>query len=175
VLGTVWAGGVVTPANPLYTPEELAFQLSDAGARAIVTQRAFLPTATEAARRAGIPESRIVLLGEERDETGRFRHFDSIRDTSYVSWYPRTRIDPRKDLLFLVYSSGTTGLPKGVCLSHHNLVANIMQFASVDGREFQPQGGVDGMGDKQLGVLPFFHIYVRRHLSPLTSDANVMS
>lgn len=159
-LGAIWAGGIVSPANPLYTADELTFQLKDSKAKGIVTQKAFLGIAREAAKKAGIPENRIILIGDRRDETGKFRHFCSIRSTSYTGWYAKAKIDPKKDLVFLVYSSGTTGLPKGVCLTHHNIVANLVQFSYVDARHFVPFGGPDGKGDKQLGVLPFFHIYV---------------
>ena len=158
-LGCLWAGGVVSPANPLYTVDELAWQLRDCGARALVTQVRHLDAAREACRRAGIRERRIILVGDERDATGRFRHYGSIRGTSYTGWYARSKVDPKKDLAFLVYSSGTTGLPKGVCLSHYNMVSNLLQFAHMEGRTFFPTGGPDGKGDKQLGVLPLFHIY----------------
>ena len=154
-LGTLWAGGVVSPANPLYTAEELAFQLRDSGAKALVTQLAFLGTAVAAAKKAGIREDRIVLLGDERDASGRFRHFSGVRSEEGS----KVHVDPTEDLSFLVYSSGTTGLPKGVCLTHHNLVANLIQCAYVEGSQWSWTGGLDGKGDKQLGVLPFFHIY----------------
>jgi acyl-CoA synthetase (AMP-forming)/AMP-acid ligase II len=63
---------------------------------------------------------------------------------------PAVRIDPREDLVVIPYSSGTTGLPKGVMLTHYNLVANLLQTAGALGlRE----------DDILLGVLPFFHIY----------------
>ncbi|KAL9612657.1 MAG: hypothetical protein Q9204_008945, partial [Flavoplaca sp. TL-2023a] len=78
--GCHWAGGIVSPANPAYTVDELAFQLKDSGAKALVTQRALLPTATKAAKQVGIPEDRIILLGDERDESMRFKHFQSIRN-----------------------------------------------------------------------------------------------
>ncbi|OIW35050.1 acetyl-CoA synthetase-like protein [Coniochaeta ligniaria NRRL 30616] len=158
-LGALWAGGVVSPANPLYTVDELARQLRDCGARALVTQRRYLDTAREAARRVGMRERRIILVGDERDGTGRFRHYGSVRGTSYTGSYARTRVEPKTDLAFLVYSSGTTGLPKGVCLTHANMVANLLQFAAMDGRTFFPTGGLDGQGDRQLGILPLFHIY----------------
>jgi len=160
-LGSLWAGGVVSPANPLYTVDELAFQLQDSGASALVTQAPFLKTAVAAAAKAGIPESRIVLLGEHRDETGRFQHFSGIRSINSKGKHSKASINTDKDLAFLVYSSGTTGLPKGVCLTHLNMVANVLQCDYVEGNQWLPYGGYDGKGDKQLGVLPFFHIYVR--------------
>lgn len=159
-LGCLWAGGVVSPANPLYTVDELAWQLGDCGAKGLVTQVAYLETAREACRRVGIPEGRIVVVGDERDGTGRVKHFEDVKGTGYMGWYKKTRVDPGRDLAFLVYSSGTTGLPKGVCLSHGNMVANLLQFAHMEGRTFFPTGGPDGRGDKQLGILPLFHIYV---------------
>ncbi|KAK0731111.1 hypothetical protein B0H67DRAFT_473886 [Lasiosphaeris hirsuta] len=158
-LGATWAGGVVSPANPLYTVDELAFQLKDSSARALVTQASFLKTALEAAARAGIPENRIILIGDRRDASGKFKHFCSIRSTSYTGRYEKNKISPKDDLAFLVYSSGTTGMPKGVCLTHYNMVSNVLQMQYVEGSQWLPNGGYDGKGDKQLGVLPFFHIY----------------
>ncbi|KAK3336227.1 hypothetical protein B0T19DRAFT_33157 [Cercophora scortea] len=159
-LGAIWAGGIVSPANPLYTVDELAFQLKDSGAKGLVTQVPFLKIAVEAARKAGIPNNRIILLGDRRDDPGRFEHFSGIRQKSPKGQYVQAKIsNPDEDLVFLVYSSGTTGLPKGVCLSHRNIVANVLQTNYVEGGSWHSYGGVDGNGDKQLGVLPFFHIF----------------
>ena len=162
-MGALWAGGVVSPANPLYTTDELAFQLRDSGAKGLVTQAAYLETALAAARKAGLAQDRVVLLGDGRDRAGRCRHFTSVRSTSYAAGRrararPRVR-RPATDLAFLVYSSGTTGLPKGVGLTHRNMVANVLQASYVEGSQWRCRGGPDGRGDKQLGVLPFFHIY----------------
>ena len=77
--GTHWAGGIISPANPGYTVDEMAYQLKDAGAKALATQRPFLKVAVEAARRAGIPEDRIILIGDEKDASARFKHFTSVR------------------------------------------------------------------------------------------------
>jgi len=130
-------GGVVTTINPTYTAEELTRQLTDAGARFLVTAPPFLEKAQEAARAAGVRE--LFVFGES---------FNSLLDSSGDP--PAVAIDPRNDLVVLPYSSGTTGLPKGVMLTHHNLVTNILQSASVLGLSER---------DTVLGVLPFFHIY----------------
>lgn len=159
--GTHWAGGILSPANPGYTAEELAFQLKDSGAKGLVTQKAFLQSAVAACKKVGIPEDRIILMGDERD--ARFKHFTSIRNISGVNRARRAKIDPKKDLAFLVYSSGTTGYPKGVMLSHENIVSNVLmgRVGEGIGRNLKWQGEKDNKGDKILAFLPFFHIYVR--------------
>ena len=159
IWGCHWAGGIISPANPGYTVEELAFQLNDAGAKAIVTQKPFLAVAQETAKRVGIPEDRIILIGDERDESRRFKHFTAIRNLAGTSRYRRTKLNPKKDLAFLVYSSGTTGHPKGVMLSHENIVSNILMLKAGESGNLTWDGGLDGQGDNLLAFLPFFHIY----------------
>ncbi|KAL8749106.1 MAG: hypothetical protein Q9184_006936 [Pyrenodesmia sp. 2 TL-2023] len=161
IWGCHWAGGVVSPANPGYTVNELAFQLKDSGAKAIVTQKASLPIAIEAAQQVGIPADRIILLGDDRDPSMRFKHFQSIRNLAGTSRYRRTKLDPNNDLAFIVYSSGTTGHPKGVMLSHGNIVSNILMGKVGEAGNLSWEGGPDGKGDKLLAFLPFYHIYGR--------------
>ena len=157
--GTHWAGGVVSPANPAYTAEELAFQLKNSGAKALVTQLAVLPVAEEAARSAGLSQDRIFLIGDERHPQSKVKHFTSVRNISGASRYRKAKVDTRKDLAYLVYSSGTTGLPKGVRLSHRNIVANILQLAALEADGVSWNGNADGKGDRVLAFLPFYHIY----------------
>ena len=66
--------------------------------------------------------------------------------------YPQLKVNVFRDTLVLPYSSGTTGLPKGVCLSNRNIVSNILQFSALE-------GFLDGKKDVFIGVLPYFHIY----------------
>lgn len=156
--GTLWAGGIITPANPAYTPDELAFQLKDSGAKAIATQKPFLDNARKAASIVGIPEERIILIGDDKDETYKFKHFTSVRNLAGTSRYRRTKVNADDTLAFLPYSSGTTGKPKGVMLCHRNITSNVLQNMSVEGQNMSWKGGADGKGDKLIAFLPFFHI-----------------
>jgi 4-coumarate--CoA ligase len=153
IWGTQWAGGIPSPANPGYTATELAFQLKDSGAKALVTQLPFIKVACEAAKLVGITEDRIILLGDKRDPSNRFKYFTNIRATSGATRYRRTRLDPQNDLAFLVYSSGTTGHPKGVMLSHSNIVSNVLMLIVGEG------GNLSWQHDRIVSFLPFFHIY----------------
>ncbi|CZT08566.1 probable 4-coumarate-CoA ligase 2 [Rhynchosporium graminicola] len=157
--GVSWAGGILSPANPGYTADELAFQLKDSRAKALATQKPFLEIAQEACKKAGIDEDRIILIGDEKDETAKFKHFTNIRNISGATRFRKAKIDPKKDLAFLVYSSGTTGHPKGVMLTHSNIVSNVMMLKVGEGGNLSWKGGKSNEGDKILAFLPFFHIY----------------
>jgi acyl-CoA synthetase (AMP-forming)/AMP-acid ligase II len=140
--GVATLGGINTTINPLYTPEELKRQLNDAGARFILTVPPFLNTVLEGVRDTAVEE--VFVLGEGEDATP----FAALLDNDGEP--PEVEIDPDADLVAIPYSSGTTGLQKGVMLSHRNLVANIEQ--TLAGFE----GGVRE-SDIVMGVLPFFH------------------
>ena len=142
--GILTAGAVATTINSLYTPDEIAHQLRDSRAVLMVTVSPFLDRARAAVASGGVDVRDIVVLdGAERHE--------SLKDLlATTAPPPRVDIDPANDLAVLPYSSGTTGLAKGVMLTHRNLVANIQQAQVLLPISSQT---------RILAVLPFFHIY----------------
>jgi acyl-CoA synthetase (AMP-forming)/AMP-acid ligase II len=140
--GVSAAGGVNTTISPLYTADELTRQLDDAGARFLLTVPPFLDKALEAAGRSGVEE--VFVLGEAEGATP-FAALLTAGETP-----PAVAIDPAEDLVALPYSSGTTGVSKGVMLTHRNLVANLCQGEPVL---------LAGEAERLIAVLPFFHIY----------------
>jgi acyl-CoA synthetase (AMP-forming)/AMP-acid ligase II len=121
-------GAVVTPINPVLTAEEIATQLQCAGAVAVIAAEPLRAAVAETGLRQFALES---LPSAGGDPTA-------------------PAVDPARDLVALPFSSGTTGLSKGVMLTHRNLVANMEQIRSVH--------RISGT-DVLVGVLPFFHIY----------------
>ena len=139
--GAAVAGVAVTTVNPTYTAEEVRFQLNDSGAVLLVTVGMFVDTAREAIE--GTRTSEIVVIGDAPEGT------TPVTDllAAPISQVP---VDVADDVVVLPYSSGTTGFPKGVMLTHRNLVANLVQCE--DALAVQD-------GEVVLAVLPFFHIY----------------
>ncbi|WNO73919.1 MULTISPECIES: 4-coumarate--CoA ligase family protein [unclassified Streptomyces] len=141
--GATRAGASVTTVHPLATAEEFAKQLRDSSARWIFTVSPLLEVARRAAElAAGIEE---IFVCDRAD--GHTSMLDMI-----VSDAPDTEvvIDPAEDVAALPYSSGTTGIPKGVMLTHRSIATNLAQLSPLI--PMNP-------GERILAVLPFFHIY----------------
>jgi acyl-CoA synthetase (AMP-forming)/AMP-acid ligase II len=141
--GVLRANAIVTSANSLYTPGELAHQLADSGAKLLFTVSPFLERAAAALAEAGLPEDAVVTLDKVDGVT-------SLADLLATTASPPERTTSATDTAVLPYSSGTTGRAKGVILTHRNLVANLVQIAAM---------GKTSSETKILAVLPFFHIY----------------
>ncbi|MFF1439890.1 4-coumarate--CoA ligase family protein [Streptomyces sp. NPDC058295] len=154
------AGATVTTVHPLATAEEFAKQLDDSAARWIVTVSPLLQTARRAAELAGGVEEIFVC-----DTAAGHRSLVDMLASAAPE--PRVDIDPVEDVAVLPYSSGTTGVPKGVMLTHRQIATNLAQL--------RPAMSA-GPGDRILAVLPFFHIYGLTALmnAPLREGATVV-
>jgi acyl-CoA synthetase (AMP-forming)/AMP-acid ligase II len=138
-------GGINTTVNPLYTASELAKQLNDSGAKFLITAPMFLDKAQEAVQGSKVEE--IFVFDKAEGATS----YEELATSSPTP--PAIQIDPRDDAVALPFSSGTTGFPKGVMLTHYNLVANLRQCEGASDCESCKEG------DRILAVLPLFHIY----------------
>ena len=130
--------------NPIATAEEIGAQFADSEALMLVTTPELFEKCSAAARVASTVRE-IVVFGEVDGATP-YRELFSYGDTP-----PSVEIDPATDVVALPYSSGTSGIPKGVMLTHRNLVANLQQMQAIT--------EVLDSTSRVLGVLPFFHIY----------------
>jgi acyl-CoA synthetase (AMP-forming)/AMP-acid ligase II len=135
-------GGTITTISSLYTVREIGYQLRDSGAKYLVTVQPLIDRATEAVRQSAVQE--MFVIGQASGPTS----FDALLEGGRT--LPTTEINPREDVVALPYSIGTAGFPKGVMLTHYNLVANMCQVAAGDFIQEQ---------DVVIGFLPFSHIY----------------
>eukprot|EP00898_Chlorokybus_atmophyticus_P001751 jgi/Chlat1/2577/Chrsp175S02417 len=144
VLGALTIGVAVSTCNPLYTSEEISAQLKNSNAKVVVTIPLFLEKV-----QAANPTIPVITIGEAHGSaTVPLSRMIATADPALL---PAVKVSP-DDIAILPYSSGTTGMPKGVILTHRNIVANIVQVCSSGRANISDQ-------DVLLGLLPMFHIY----------------
>ena len=175
LFGVLKAGAVVVNVNPLYTPRELAHQLKDSGAKAIVVFENFANTLEQALPGTAIEHIVVTalgdLLGERINAKGRLLNFIVKRVKKLVPAYrlphavrmrkalalgARTPLAPtvltHDELAFLQYTGGTTGVAKGAMLTHRNIVANLLQAKAWAENELTAEI------ETVLTPLPLYHI-----------------
>jgi long-chain acyl-CoA synthetase len=180
--GILKAGGVCVTCNPLYKPSELNFQLQDSGTKAVfvMDHPQFYDTALQAMEGTDVETVVIcnvrsylptikgfmgAILGKipkaDHHEPGHFKFDDIVRSSKPEP--PELDIDPVKDNALILYTGGTTGVPKGACLTHANLLSNVMtieEWVQLPEKPGEParrlrKGGMHTF----LGVLPWYHAF----------------
>ncbi len=147
--GLLKAGAVVSPVNSGYTERELAFQMNNCGAQVLVVHESLLEVAEKA--QAQVEDLRqLIVIKPESQESGSF--WGLIEAAAGPP--PVFTVDPKEDIAALPYSSGTTGLAKGVELTHFNLTSNVHQISAC-----QVDTPLATEDDTMLVHLPLFHIY----------------
>jgi len=146
--GILRSGATATTVNALFTAKDIAKQLTDSNAKMLVTVTPLLAQAKEAAAAVGMADSDLVVLDGDGHEIDGHPNAADLMQPGLPA--PDVSFAPSSHLAVLPYSSGTTGNPKGVMLTHRNLVANVAQIRPLHGMVAD---------DVVVAVLPFFHIY----------------
>ncbi|KAI2617130.1 acetyl-CoA synthetase-like protein [Hypoxylon sp. NC1633] len=153
--------GIVTPANAMYSAAELEHQLKSSGAKALFTCIPLLETALKAAKACNIPNDKVFILQlpgqfdpvpfkslDDLIEEGR-----TLPELEPLIW---TKGQGARQVAYLCYSSGTSGLPKAVMISHRNVIANILQIRWHEESSRRARGVETQVA---IGLLPLSHIY----------------
>ena len=165
----LYAGGTVVQTNPLYTEHELENLITDSGANILITLDLLYPKSLRVKQKTDIktiittsiadylpfPKNKLYPIKVKRENNIVIDTTGSVAFKDYKNFGPITpiAIDPKEDVAVLQYTGGTTGLPKGVMLTHFNLTANVDQISNFFYRY--------NRGDlkRVLSVVPFFHVY----------------
>ncbi|KAH8897961.1 acetyl-CoA synthetase-like protein [Thozetella sp. PMI_491] len=153
--------GIVSPANAAYSIAELTHQLKSSGAKALFTCVPLLESAISAADAAGIARKHVFILPTVGD--AKPASFATIEDL-VVEGQSLPELEPlrwgkgqgARQPAFLCYSSGTSGLPKAVMISHRNVIANVLQHTAFESVGRKQRGVVTQV---ELGLMPMSHIY----------------
>ena len=171
--GILFAGGVVVQTNPLYMERELEYQMNDSGAKAIITLDILFPRVSSVKNNTNLEHIIVTAIKDylpfpknliypymQKKQYGivvNVKHEGSnhlLREIMKIAPAKEIEleVDIENDLALLQYTGGTTGFPKGVMLTHKNLVSNTKMCKSW---LYKCNEGEESV----LGILPFFHVY----------------
>lgn len=194
-LTLAWAvhrlGGILSCVNASYNAGELEYQLKDSGAKAIFTCLPLLKTTMDGIKNVGIAKERVflhelpALITSGLSNPGHKTVDDLIKAGAEVPAFKPAdsywkKGDGAERIAFLCYSSGTSGLPKGVMIAHKNVIANTVQFVAYgkpNRDAVMKDLGVSKYTENCLGLLPMSHIYgliVICHVGPYRGDGVVV-
>ncbi|CAB3398796.1 unnamed protein product [Caenorhabditis bovis] len=158
-LGVAMNGGAISGASALFTDFELHKQLVDSNAKVVLTNHVSLPRLLLAIKDTKV--AKIIVVGQNRENAlpEIAVSWDQVMQTPIVD-IPKPKIDVRRDVIFLPFSSGTTGSPKGVMQTHYNFMAMIASYYTLEEASFK--GGFDGWDwtkENACLYLPIYHNY----------------
>ena len=166
-MGVLMAGGIFTGANPTYVPRELAHQLRDSGATYLLCSEAVLDVGIAGAKEAGLSQDRVFVYNSQIFNGPNAAGISPQRgcqywgelvaspDESKTFQWDDMNGEESHNILALNYSSGTTGVPKGVMISHYNYVSNTLQFAAL--AKLYPDYEARNARVRLLCFLPMYH------------------
>lgn len=164
-MGVIMAGGIFTGASSSAVDRELAYQLKDSDALFLLCTVAHLRTGLEAARQVSLPRTRVFVFDDHPAmEASNPLHFELRHWSSLIGpedegrafqWEQLSTPEGCRRTITLNYSSGTTGLPKGVEITHYNYVAHTLQMEDINDRSLDSPFHL--RTDKWLCFLPLHH------------------
>ena len=146
----------------------MSYQIRNSGAQVVLVYPTLLETARKASKAAGLPENRLFLFSDvENESVGTTKDWRSMlgssEEASGYNWPRLTSSASKKQIATINYSSGTTGLPKGVMITHSNLIANVEQSTfskCVEKEEYKRTGTYEYVQkERWLGFLPLYHVF----------------
>lgn len=160
-MGVIMAGGIISTANPAFVGRELAHQLTDSQPRFLLIAEASIESAREAAKLVDYSVDRIFIFddtplqhgGQDAGDILHWKHIIATKEKADTfRWQEIRTIEDARQTVALLYSSGTTGVPKGVEITHYGLVANCVQLGLL--RTMDPKRS---RSQRMLAILPMYH------------------
>ncbi len=159
-LGLGLLDAISTTLNPSYTIEEMSYQISTTDSKLIIAHPLCLDKAISLGKTMNIP---VISMGDSGTHSVTIEDLINSENMSFIDtnkFHTKSKNYNNNSIITLPFSSGTTGKPKGVMLSHRNLVANLLQSMPYEGNYLLPSNKDDiGTRGTLLVPLPFFHIY----------------
>lgn len=175
-LGIVGGSRCFSAVNPVYTVPEVVHQLKNTEAKCLFVHPAMLKSALGAAKEAGLPKDKIFQFSDEKCSTQEgVKDWSEMlarpQDVESYRWRSFSPEEAVNTVATINYSSGTTGLPKGVCISHHALIANVEQTIFMRWYPGLKKG--ETINERWVGFLPLYHAYGQLYVNLMATKVQV--